>query len=128
MKGTVLTLTLVWLALVGCQKEAPGPTQPQADAQNAEIEAAVRTYLASQPNLALDNMEIEFKKISVEADTARADMVFRTKGGEGEMPMQYDLIREDGNWVVQRKNPSHGGPQMPPDHPPVQPQGTTNPH
>lgn len=39
----------------------------------------------------------EFKKISVEANRVQADMVFRAKDGEGEMPMQYKLIREDGN-------------------------------
>lgn len=128
MRTKLLVLVLAALAVVGCGKESAKPAQSQGEGQEAAIEAAVKAYLAGRSDLALDNMEIEFKKISVQGDTAEAEVVFRTKSGEGEMPISYKLAREEGNWVVQRKRPEASEGPMPPGHPPVPPQAPERAH
>ena len=71
-------------------------------------EAAIRTYLESRPGLDMDKMDLTVKEVRVEGDTAVAQVVFKTKEGEGAMPFTYNLRREgDG------ENNAH----LPPNHP-----------
>jgi len=127
MRTQLLVLALAALAAVGCARETPTPAQAPPEGQEAAIEAAVKAYLAGRSGLALDNMQIEFGKISVQGDTADADVVFRTKSGAGEMPVKYRLKREEGAWVVQRKRPEASRGPMPPGHPPVGSQAPEGP-
>ncbi len=122
MRTQLLVLVLTAFTVVGCARETPTPTQSPRDGQEAAIEAAVRNYLAGRSDLALDNMQIEFKQITVQGDTAEADVVFRTKSGEGEMPVKYQLTREEGTWVVERKRREASSGPMPPGHPPIRSQ------
>lgn len=102
----LLLSTALWLP--ACQREA-------ARNPEAEVEAAIRDYLETRPGLSLDNMEMELTKVEFQGDTAEADVLFRSKAGEGEMPFHYTLRREGDGWVVERR----GRGQMPPGHPPV---------
>jgi hypothetical protein len=128
VRTKLLVLLLSALAVFGCAKEPGKPAPSPGEGQEAAIEAAVKAYLAGRSDLALDNMEIEFRKISVQGDTAEAEVVFRTKNGQGEMPISYKLAREAGNWVVQRKRPEASTGPMPPGHPPVPPPGPEPAH
>lgn len=114
MSRSLAVFLLACLALLGCQQEA-SEASPEA-----EIEAAIQAHVAKKTQLDLANMEIEVQQVDVQGDRARALVLFRTKGGEAEMPVQYSLAREDGNWVVQDKGPRpvHGQP-LPQGHPPV---------
>jgi hypothetical protein len=127
MRMQLLVLVLAAFTVVGCARETPTPMQSPGDGHEAAIEAAVRNYLAGRSDLALDNMQIEFKQISVQGDTAEADVVFRAKSGEGEMPVKYRLKREEGTWVVERKRREASSGPMPPGHPPVHPQSPEGP-
>lgn len=121
---------LVFSALLaGCQHPEPS-AEPAASSQGPasavsqeeEIRVAVRSYLAGRPGLSLENMEMEFGEIQVQGDQAEADVSFRSKSGQGEMSMHYTLVRQDGQWVVQKPSGGHGTGEgeMPPSHPPVQ--------
>ena len=84
------------------------------------VEAALRAYLAQRPGLALDKMDMEVKDVQFKGETAEADVVFRVKGGEGEMAMRYTLRRQGNQWVVERSGQTGAsGAEMPPGHPPV---------
>jgi hypothetical protein len=115
MRKLLAVLLLASLTLLGCQQEASG-VSPEA-----EIEAAVKAHVAQKAQLDLANMEIEVQQVDVQGDLARALVLFRTKGGEAEMPVRYSLAREDGNWVVQDKDPGRvHGQGLPQGHPPVE--------
>jgi hypothetical protein len=115
MSRSLAVLLLAGLALLGCQQEV-SEASPEA-----EIEAAINAHVANKSQLDLANMEIEVQEVDVQGDMARALILFRTKGGEAEMPVRYSLAREDGSWVVQDKGPRrvHGQP-LPQGHPPVE--------
>jgi hypothetical protein len=108
-------LLIACLGLLGCQREAA-----QASPEE-EIEATINAHVAKKSQLDLANMEIEVQEVDVQGDMARALVLFRTKGGEAEMPVRYSLAREDGKWVVQDKGSRrvHGQP-LPQGHPPVE--------
>lgn len=108
-----MTVSCVSLLLLSaCARQA---TQEQES--KAAVEAAIRAYLSQRPDLALDKMEMELKQVEFQGETAEADVVFRVKSGEGEMPFHYRLRRQGTGWVVERG--SGQGTAMPPGHPPV---------
>jgi hypothetical protein len=135
MKRWLPVLLLAGAALVSCQEgpQAPAPgdvppppgataAAPEAGTPNAQIEAAIRSYLANRPGLNLDNMTLEFGTVKIEGEQAEADVVFRSKNGAGEMSMHYTLDREGEAWKVrQPERHGTGEGQMPPGHPPVNP-------
>lgn len=112
----LLTIVLLCAALllVGCQTGAPET--------KAAVEAGIRAYLAQRPGLAMDRMEMEVKNVEFKGETAEADVVFRVKGGPGEMGMHYTLRRQAEQWVVEKSGAGPAtGTQLPPGHPPLQP-------
>lgn len=110
---------LVFVLLAGAF--AGACARPSIDNKPA-VEAALRAYLAERPGLAMDKMDMEVKDVQFNGDTAEADVVFRVKGGEGEMAMHYTLRRQENQWVVERSGQSgSSGGALPPGHPPVQP-------
>ncbi len=129
---------LVLLTLAGCQREQPAPTAGQSapaalapdvsSAENAAVEAAVRGYLASRPGLNLEAMNVEFKDIKIAGDAAEADVLFRSRTGEGEMTMHYRLLRQGSQWVVQRDPAPSGSGPLPPGHPPTTPRDPSASH
>lgn len=117
MKHTLFFLGLCFV-LAGCQQQAVPETSQATDADEVKKEAhtAISDYLATRQDLNLANMDLEVTDVTVEGETAVAQVRFRSKQGNAEMPMSYRLRREEGHWVVQR--PSGGG-QMPAGHPPT---------
>ncbi len=80
-------------------------------------EAAIRTYLESRPGLDMDKMDLTVEEVRVEGDTAVAQVVFKTKEGEGAMPFTYNIRREGNGWTVVRKGDGENNAHLPPNHP-----------
>jgi len=123
MSRLLAVLLLACLALLGCQQEA-AEVSPEA-----QVEAALKAHVAGKSSLDLSNMDMEVTEVAVEGDMARAVVLFRTKGGEAEMPVRYSLTRQNGSWVVQDTGQRRvHGQQLPQGHPPVEtPQRETRP-
>lgn len=109
-------MALVLLATVGCQDE-PSPALESKDS----VEAAIRDYLSQRQDLALDNMTVEVTEVEFQGETAEAEVIFRTKSGQGQMLFHYTLRRVGNHWVVEggsRPRPP-AARELPPGHPPV---------
>ncbi|MBI4465844.1 MAG: hypothetical protein HY656_00250 [Acidobacteria bacterium] len=99
---------------------ACAPKEATEQETKAAVEAGIRAHLSQRSGLALDKMEMEVKQVTVQGEKAEADVVFRSKGGEGEMAMHYTLRRQGDRWVVERSGGAGaGGGVLPPGHPPV---------
>jgi hypothetical protein len=119
--------------LVGCggQSAPSGAAEspaPAASGVEAEVEAAVRKHLSRRSDLDMSAMDMSIENVDVQGDTAVATVGFEVKGNpQSGMSMQYNLAKENGEWVVQAKPAGHVGttPQtapsqgMPPNHPPA---------
>ena len=116
-KKLLLFLLLLSVGLVACQQEPSAPEAAQEADLKPAAEKAIRSYLESRPNLAMDRMELEVEDVQVEGDTAIAKVIFRTKEGEGAMPFTYNLRREGDGWAVISKDAGEGAAHLPPNHP-----------
>jgi hypothetical protein len=74
-------LLLLSFGLVGCQQDASAPEVTQETDLKPAAEKAIRTYLASRPDLAMDRMDMEVEDFQVEGDTAVAKAAARAKAG-----------------------------------------------
>jgi hypothetical protein len=116
------------LFAMGC-----GKTDPAARDQQA-IRAAIQNYLAKRPGLNLSGMDTDVKNISIQQNTATAQVEFRSKQGDATMRMTYALERQGDAWVVRSGSasgdamghppagaaaPPAGMGDLPPGHPPV---------
>lgn len=104
-------LSVALSLLAACSKQEAPKTE-------AAVEAALREYLESRPGLSLESMTMEVQKVEFKNDIAEADVLFRAKSGEGEMPFHYTLRREGERWLVTGRGGSSSG-QLPEGHPPV---------
>jgi hypothetical protein len=98
-----------WLAvttmfiLAGC-----GSKGKEEDA----IRTAINARLASQSSLNTSAFDTDIQKINVQGNQATADVIFKVKGGPGQMQLTYNLTKQGGNWAVVQANPitlSHSG-------------------
>ncbi|HWP86127.1 MAG TPA: hypothetical protein VNN17_13110 [Terriglobia bacterium] len=96
-RGRIATLGAVLFLLAGCQ---------QLMNQEAAVQQAIRDHLASRSDLALDKMTMEVQQVTVNGETAQAEVVFRVTGEvQSQMAYQYELRREGGRWRVDRGRP-----------------------
>ena len=116
-KKIFLFLLLLSLGLVACQQEPSAPEATQETDPKQTAEKAIRSYLESRPNLAMDRMDLEVEDVQVEGDAAVAKVIFRTKEGEGAMPFTYNLRREGDGWAVVPKDSGESTAHLPPNHP-----------
>ena len=117
--GDAVRRFLVFILLAAAALAA-ACARPSIDTKPA-VEAALRAYLAQRPGLAMDKMDMEVKDVKFKGETAEADVVFRVKGGEGEMAMRYTLRRQGNQWVVERSGQTGAsGAELPSGHPPVE--------
>ena len=103
-KSQILLIIATIAVAVGC-----GSKGKDEDA----IRSAINARLASQSNLNTSAFDTEIQKISVQGNQATADVVFRVKGGPGQMQLTYNLAKNGSNWMVLQSNPitfSHAGP------------------
>jgi hypothetical protein len=125
-----LLLAVCLLAFTACGESsppAPRAKPPSAGDLNAQVEAAVRKHLSRRSDLDMSKMDLSIQNVSVEGETAEATVGFQVKGApESAMSMNYRLVKEAGEWVVQpNEGAGHGAapPQpaqpLPPGHPPV---------
>lgn len=118
MRKLATLAAALWLA--GCSH----------DIQNTDaVRQGVIAYLnarTAQTGLDTNVMQVDVTSVSFHGGTeARATVLFRPKGGDGGMQMNYTLDRKGDKWVVRGRtengvNP-HGTatPQLPPNHPPL---------
>ena len=121
-------------ALAACNS-GPGPAPaPEAAAAapagdvEAQVEAAVRKHLSRRSDLDMGAMDMTIQKVDVQGETAEAVVGFQVKGQpEAAMSMNYRLVRENGEWVVQPNAGAAHAPEaqpgagqgLPPGHPPT---------
>lgn len=118
--------SVVVLAACGSNSSAS-----QQELEKQAIQAALMKYLNERGTLNVAAMDVNIEELKIAGDRADAQVMFRTKQGQGEMRLAYVLLRQNGTWVVQAPQRSetgmpHGGVAMPPgqttlpsDHPPV---------
>ncbi|MEZ5363540.1 MAG: hypothetical protein R2748_14660 [Bryobacterales bacterium] len=120
--------------LLACSETAPKPSTaetapaaaPASSDVNAQVDAAVRKHLSRRSDLDMTAMDMTVRDVQVAGDEADATVGFQVKGSpESAMSMQYHLIKQGGEWVVQPKPPAdHGAAPppaqqgLPPGHPP----------
>ncbi len=117
------------LLSAACSRNA-SPAGEAGDDRQA-IHAALTKYLTDRGTINVAAMDMDIEDLKITGDRADAQVMFRTKQGQGEMRLAYVLLRQNGTWVVQAPQRSetgmpHGGVAMPPgqttlpsDHPPV---------
>jgi len=102
-------LLLVCLPFAGCRK--------QSNDQEA-IRASIEKRLNGRTDLNMSAMDREVKQVSVNGDHATAQVVFRLKGSDASMEIQYTLERQGGEWAVLDSQPMGGGASLPDGGPP----------
>jgi hypothetical protein len=124
---TAMQAACVALALVlgGCQQTA---------SINSQVQEAVAEHLASRPGIDATRMLVEVESVTVQADRAEADVIFRSRDNpESRMNYHYELRREGDQWKVESGRPSSaesphpesgggdepGAGTLPEGHPPV---------
>jgi hypothetical protein len=119
--------------LAGCSRNTSQAPAAAAGDDRQAIETALMKYLNERGTINLSAMDVKIEDLKIAGDRADAQVMFRTKQGEGEMRMAYVLMRQNGAWTVQAPARSesgmpHEGVAMPPGegqtalpsgHPPV---------
>jgi hypothetical protein len=125
-----LSALILVLASVACSRNTSQAPTAAGDDRPA-IEAALNKYLAERGTINLSAMDVKIEDLKIAGDRADAQVLFRTKQGEGEMRMAYVLLRQNGAWTVQAPARTETGmphqgvatPQgqtaLPSGHPPV---------
>jgi hypothetical protein len=118
---------------VGCSRNtSQTPASAGGDDRQA-IESALMKYLGERGTINVSAMDVKIEDLKIAGDRADAQVLFRTKQGEGEMRLAYVLMRQSGAWTVQAPPRSETGmphgsvamPQgqspteLPSGHPPV---------
>lgn len=111
-------------------------TACKRDIQNQEaVRSSIVDYLTSrqaQTGLNMDSMNVEIASLDFSSggNEAHATVRFTLKSGGAGMTMPYTLDRKGDKWVVRAhaetgQNPhgTAGLPSLPPNHPPVDPNG-----
>jgi hypothetical protein len=96
MRGSVTLILLVLASVAGCSRR--GQRSDKAD-----IEKAIRQYIAAKPGLAGGGMSVDVKQVEFKGDKAEADVQFRARSNpEASMVMRYTLKRTGpGTWAVE---------------------------
>lgn len=109
---------LLLLVSAGCSRNtSPAPAAAGDDRQ--AIEAALTKYLHERGTINVSAMDVKIEDLKIAGDRADAQVMFRTKQGEGEMRVAYVLMRQNNVWTVQAPPRSETG--MP--HPGAMPPG-----
>jgi hypothetical protein len=104
--------------------------------QEAAVQKAIQEHLAERSDLALDKMTMVMERVTVDGNTAQAEVVFGVADDpQSRMSYQYDLRREDGRWLVEAGRPSASqlphpemGEAMPGDSSPAEPSSLPEGH
>ena len=117
-KAFVLLLVAIPFFLgAGCKKADLGDRDREA------IRAAIEKHLTERSNLNRSAMDVKIGQVSIEGNTAQAQVEFQAKGNAAAgftMQMNYQLERQGDVWVVRSSratgdNPAHPqGGAMPP--------------
>jgi hypothetical protein len=109
MKSTALAAALAAALLFtgGCKK--------QQDEKEA-IRAGIMQHLNGLGTLNMSAMDMDIKTVSINGNTAHAEVEFRPKTGGAPgagMQVAYNLEKRDGAWVVQKSQAAGGNIQHP---------------
>ena len=111
MKSRIaITLVVSVAILAGCQQHANslsgGAAVTSADANpNDAIRTAIQAHLAHNGNLNLKSFDTEVKQVTIDRDSAQAQVEFHVKNGPGTMQLTYALAKRDGVWSVVESTP-----------------------
>jgi hypothetical protein len=93
----------------------------KAKRDSNEVRAGIMKHLAGMSGLNMSAMDMEIHSITVNGDTAHAEVEYKLKTGNDKgagMQVSYNLERRNGEWVVQKSQPIGGMIQHPdPNHP-----------
>ena len=109
MKRAAYSLTFIGLLslFAGCKKQ-----ESDADA----IRTGINQHLASLKTLNLGAMDMNITNVSIQGNTAQAQVEFKPKTGAPQgagMQVAYSLQKQNGLWVVQDTQPAGGSIQHP---------------
>jgi hypothetical protein len=102
-----LGLSVTLLLCGGCNK---------AKRDSNEVRAGIMKHLAGMNGLNMSAMDMEIHSITVNGDTAHAEVEYKLKTGNDKgagMQLSYNLERRNGEWVVQKSQPIGGMIQHP---------------
>ncbi len=124
---------LVGLAALTLLASACGVHKPSAEEQ--AVRAAINDHLSHQRGLALNNMKTQFKSVTIQGDTAHAEVRFQSIAKPDlAVGMNYTLKRVNGKWQVESSTPeasmgpdSHQHPETSPTPAPPAPAATGQP-
>ncbi len=131
MRRQLFTSAGALLPLAGCSEEPPLPA--------AQIEAAIEAYLSEQTDLRIDQMRVRADRIRYDGDRAVASVsIMASDDPQASMQMMYELVEGTDGWEVvppeaagpgPAEDPGSPGavPQLPPGHPPADPEGMALP-
>jgi hypothetical protein len=88
------------------------------------IRASVVQHLKSNGNLNMSAMDMDFRQVLINGDSAQAQVEFRLKQGGATMQVTYNLKRQDGAWTVLKSQPAGG--QF--EHPSMDPHAGVHPN
>jgi hypothetical protein len=104
MKRAACFLTVIGILVLatGCKKQ-------ESDADG--IRSGINQHLAGLKTLNLAAMDMDITNVSVQGNTAQAQVEFKPKTGAPQgagMQVAYSLEKQNGLWVVQNSQPSGG--------------------
>jgi hypothetical protein len=109
MKRAAYVFTFIGLLslFAGCKKQ-----ESDSDA----IRTGINQHLASLKTLNLGAMDMNITNVSIQGNTAQAQVEFKPKTGGPQgagMQVAYSLQKQNGLWVVQDTQPAGGSIQHP---------------
>jgi uncharacterized protein YceK len=115
----LLALVVVAVGLSGCSTIG---FVEQKEKDKAEVRAALEKYLNERGTINLAAMDWRIEEFSQDRDNATVQVIFTAKQGGAQMPVTYQLRKENGVWQVQKTPGSSGHPGvMPQSAPPEVP-------
>jgi hypothetical protein len=116
-------ILLAGVLAIGCRKKQD---------ETGSIRAGILKHLASVNTLNISAMDMDIKSVNVQGNQATAMVEFRPKSGAPEgagMQVSYSLEKQNGEWVVVKKEAAGGEINHPSTnanpHTQTTPQGTT---
>jgi hypothetical protein len=95
------------ILFAGCKKQ---------ESDTDGIRSGINTHLSGLKTINLSAMDMTVNNISVQGNQAQAQVEFRPKTGApagAGMQINYNLLKQNGIWVVQNSQPAGGSIQHP---------------
>ena len=108
----------------------------EKEKERAAIKDALQKYLSERSGINLSAMDWTIKNLNTDRDSATVQVIFTAKQSGASTIMDYQLLRVNGVWTVQKSGvhggaampvepgtqaspPANGAGTLPPGHPPI---------